>query len=183
MLRSLPVLTLTAAIVASSAVLAQTPADRPPESIELEGKTRLTRAGRAVRTDLLGLVELYEISLYTNTGTDRARLALEETPKALRIDVRYMPELKPRVRLDWWRELVPTLTAPAQAHLNAAFAAVRKPDVVLIAYAPRRGTSIRVNEGVPVSEGGHDLMIAFFDHWIGQRPVSEEVKRALLAAL
>jgi hypothetical protein len=25
----------------------------------------------------------------------------------------------------------------------------------------------------------HDLMLAFLDHWLGQRPVSEELRRAL----
>jgi hypothetical protein len=33
---------------------------------------------------------------------------------------------------------------------------------------------------VAVSGAHHDLMLAFLDHWLGQQPVSEEIKRMLL---
>jgi hypothetical protein len=34
-----------------------------------------------------------------------------------------------------------------------------------------------------VSGAHHDLMLAFLDHWLGDRPVSEELKRTLLAGV
>jgi hypothetical protein len=33
-----------------------------------------------------------------------------------------------------------------------------------------------------VTGASHDLILAFLDHWLGQRPVSEEIKRALLGS-
>jgi hypothetical protein len=51
---------------------------------------------------------------------------------------------------------------------------------VQIEFAPEKGTTVRVNKAVAVSGGHHDLMLAFLDHWLGQRPVSEEIKRTLL---
>ena len=54
-------------------------------------------------------------------------------------------------------------------------------DVVLVEYTPARGTFVRVNRAVAVSGAHHDLMLAFLDHWLGDRPVSEAIKRALLA--
>jgi len=38
---------------------------------------------------------------------------------------------------------------------------------------------VRVNDATAVSGAKHDLMIAFLDHWLGQQPVSEEMKRTL----
>jgi hypothetical protein len=35
---------------------------------------------------------------------------------------------------------------------------------------------------VAVSDANHDLMLAFLDHWLGQRPVSDEIKRTLLGS-
>jgi hypothetical protein len=34
-----------------------------------------------------------------------------------------------------------------------------------------------------VSGAHHDLMLAFLDHWLGDRPVSEDIKRTLLAGM
>jgi hypothetical protein len=91
-------------------------------------------------------------------------------------------EADPRylLTLDWQRELIPPLDAPAAAHLRASFAPLQHGDVVLIDYSPRKGTSVRVNKLVAVSGVNHDLMLAFLDHWLGQRPVSDEMKKALI---
>mgnify|MGYP003578591986 CR=1 FL=1 len=77
-------------------------------------------------------------------------------------------------------ELIPPLDGRAIVQLRGTFAALQRGDIVVIEYTPSRGTSIRVNKGVAVSGIDHDLMLAFLDHWLGQRPVSEEIKRALL---
>jgi len=37
-----------------------------------------------------------------------------------------------------------------------------------------------VNKDVAVSRASHELMLAYLDHWVGQRPLSEELKQALL---
>jgi hypothetical protein len=50
----------------------------------------------------------------------------------------------------------------------------------MIEYAPGRGTTVRINRTIAVLRARHELMLAFLDHWLGQRPVSDEVKGALL---
>ena len=81
---------------------------------------------------------------------------------------------------DWRRELIPTVEPAAAVHLKGTFAPLQYGDVVLIEYLPQKGTTVRVNRAVAVENADHDLMLAFLDHWLGQRPVSEELKRALL---
>ena len=48
---------------------------------------------------------------------------------------------------------------------------------------PARGTPVRVNNPVAGAGAHHDLMLAFLDHWLGDRPLSEEIRRTLLASL
>jgi hypothetical protein len=72
------------------------------------------------------------------------------------------------------------LEPAATAHLRGTFAPLRNGDIVLVEYVPTKGTTVRINRGVAVSGAHHDLMLAFLDHWLGQQPVSEEIKRMLL---
>jgi hypothetical protein len=88
--------------------------------------------------------------------------------------------IRRRLPFDWRGELVPPLEPGATAHLRGVFTPLFEDDIVLVEYAPGRGTTVRVNRGVAVNAAHHDLMLAFLDHWLGPRPVSEEMKRTLL---
>jgi hypothetical protein len=183
MLRTfLSALTIASAVVLSAGAQ---PIDHPatftPEGTVLS----LARAGQAARVHLLGFYDLYSLALYVDVPPiDRARLLSPDVPKALRIDIRYRDDLSRRKpAIDWQGELIPRLEADAIAHLRGAFAPLRQGDIVLVEYVPARGTTVRINKGVTVPAAGHDLMLAFLDHWIGQRPVSDEIKRTLLGIL
>jgi len=144
----------------------------------------MTRTAEARRVALLGQIDLYTIGLYTDAPiSDIAQLATDDRAKALRIEVRYDSHnlrMRPRIALDWGRELVPSMSPAASATLRGSFAALRAGDVVIVAYAPRRGTTVRVNRQIVVSNSDHDLMLSFLDHWLGQTALSEEVKATLL---
>ena len=154
-----------------------------PDTVALDGAVHVPLAAQARRAHLLGAVDFYSLALYVEGRMlNRGHLASPEVPKALRIEITYHDALPQRVTLDWRPELVPTLKPAGAAHLRGAFAPLRQGDVVLIEYAPAKGTTVRVNKAVAVSNADHDLMLAFLDHWLGQRPVSEEIKRTLLGA-
>jgi chalcone isomerase-like protein len=153
----------------------------PPDQLTVEG-VGLRRAAQAGRTHLLGSLNLYTISLYSNGPIERERLGAADVAKALRIDVTCTDDARLRVGFDWRRELVPRLESRAMAHLLGSFAPLRHGDVVQIEFVPTKGTTVRVNKAVAVSGGHHDLMLAFLDHWLGERPVSDEIKRTLLAS-
>jgi hypothetical protein len=172
-----PILALALALAAGLSASAQP--QQPPSTLQPDGSPPLVGAGQAKRVQLLGLVELYTLTLYLPDATDRGRMASPDTPKALRIDVNYDPDLRPRIVTDWRRELVPTLDAQAMTHLRGVFAPLRAGDVVLIFYVPNKGTTVRINRSVAVPQATHDLMVAFLDHWLGQTPLSEEIKEAL----
>jgi hypothetical protein len=113
--------------------------------------------------------------------TDPARLSATGTAKAARILVTYRPDLRRQITLDWQRELVPALHIGATSQLRRIFSPVRFGDVIQIDYTEPKGTTVRINRDVAVSRASHDLMLAFLDHWLGQRPVSEDMKRQLLS--
>lgn len=161
--------------LASAAALAQA----VPAAITI-GDTSVPRAGQARRLRWLGLDELYVVTIYVDGSLrDTAHMVSPDTPKALRIDIRHEDDIR-RAAVDWRPELVPRLPASDAAHLRGTFAPLRRGDVVLVRYQPRRGTTVLVNSATAVSGADHDLMAAFLDHWIGQQPVSDEVKQALL---
>lgn len=74
---------------------------------------------------------------------------------------------------------MPILQPDAMAQLRSTFSTLRHGDVVLVEYVPGHGTRLRVNRIVAASRASHDLMLAFLEHWLGQRPVSEAMKGAL----
>jgi hypothetical protein len=152
-----------------------------PANLLPEGGTPLPLVGQAERVHLLGSRRLYGVAVYAASPIGDSRLASPDVAKAIRVEITYENDLRRQVTIDWRRELIPPLDGRAIVQLRGTFAALQQGDVVLIEYTPSRGTSIRVNKGLAVSGIDHDLMLAFLDHWLGQRPVSEEIKRTLLA--
>ena len=164
---------VTAAVQASSSA---------PPTVTPSGSVPIPLLSQATRAHLLGHVEVYAVALYGNRPLERGQLLSSDVAKALRIEVMYEDDPGRRLALDWRRELVPTLEPAAVTHLRGAFAALKRGDVIQVEYVPERGTTVRVNKAVVVSEVNHELMLAFLDHWIGQRPVSEDLKRSLLGS-
>jgi Chalcone isomerase-like len=152
-----------------------------PSTISLEDGTSLTLLAEARRSDFLGSLELYQLAIYGRTSIrDSAWLASPDNPKALRVVITYDDDLHRRAVADWTRELVPRVEPGAAEQLRARFLALQKGTVVSVEYIPSRGTTIRVDRAVVVASAHHDVMLAFLDFWLGQRPVSEDLKRALL---
>jgi hypothetical protein len=168
-------------ILLSAAPVARAEDARHPPAVTPDGAAPVRLAATARRVHLLGAIEFYSLGMYVDSpDLDRARLASPDVAKALRVEITYRESPRRRETLDWRRELIPRLDARATAHLRGTFAPLQRGDVVLIEYSPAKGTAVRVNKAVVVSEAHHDLMLAFLDHWLGQRPVSEEIKTALL---
>ena len=171
------------ALIAAIASFAITPTilhGQSPAEVRA-GYTPLTLLAEGSRTDQLGGEALYTVAVYAKEGPlDVARLASADIAKALRIEVTSDDDPSSPLTRPWRRELVPRLDMAAAAQLRALTSPVRKGDVLLVEYEPGKGTTIRGNKLTVVSRAPHGLMVAFLDQWLGQRPVSEELKRTLL---
>jgi Chalcone isomerase-like len=145
------------------------------------GYTSLTVVAEGSRKDQPGGEALYSVAVYAEARPlDLAQLATAETAKALRIEVVSDDDPFSPLTRPWRRELVPRLDRAAANHLLAIVGPARKGDVLLVEYEPGKGTTIRGNTLTAVSRAPHGLMVAFLDQWLGQRPVSEDLKRTLL---
>lgn len=165
-------------IVLSTTVMvsAQSPATLSPEDGD-----PLPLMAEARRAELLGSREVYRLAIYGRMSIrDKADLASPETAKLVRVVVTYDDDLYRRVLVDWSRELTPRIELPAAEVLRARFLSLRKGSVVQIEYVPSKGTTIRIDRAVVTTGAHHDLMLAFLDLWLGQRPLSEDLKRALI---
>jgi hypothetical protein len=81
---------------------------------------------------------------------------------------------------NWQDELYPKLTQEATARFKAAYATLKHGDVILITYAPGRGTQVRLNDQPLLSDSSPGFMTACLDLWIGAQPVSQNLRRLLL---
>jgi len=167
---------VTIGVIGSLRVQAQS---APPATLTPQGSSPLELVGHASRAHLAGVEDLYSIALYGPAPFDWDAMVSHDAAKALRFEITYERDWR-RPPVVWHRELVPRLEAPGAAHLDRVFAPLRRGDIVSIEYAPRNGTTVRINRSIAVLGAQHELMLAFLDHWLGQRPVSEEMKRALL---
>jgi hypothetical protein len=152
-----------------------------PAKLDAGGAT-LYRSGSAVRSTMLGLVDLYAIALYVPLQSAGQSLTSRELPKVFWIGICYddsLPRLVPR---SWRRELVPRLGSIERRTLRAHFAALNQGEIMKIAYEPGSGTTIQIGRGAAIDTRGHALMVGLLDHWIGQTPVSVEIKEALAPA-
>ena len=166
-------------LIAGSAALPRGQA--PPASLTASGGPTLPFTAQATRTHMLGLVDLYSVALYIDgSRLDHAHLLSPGVAKAIRIVIQHKDDVQRPVWNDWRHELIPRINAAGTAHLRGAYASLREGDVVLIEYVPDKGTTVRVNKAVATSGASHELMLAYLDHYLGQRPVSEEMKRTLL---
>jgi len=171
------VMAIVLAAARPGAAQAQT-LDHPP-ALNANGTAALTKAAEAGRVALLGTVPLYSVAIYADR-LDWAQLGSPDTAKALRILITFKPDLRRSFPVDWRRELVPDLEPSGRTTFLGLITPLQQGDHVVVEYTPQKGTTIRVNNGVAASVASHDVMLTFLDHWLGERPVSEDMKRRLL---
>jgi hypothetical protein len=64
--------------------------------------------------------------------------------------------------------------------INRAYRDVREGDSYTLTYVPGKGTTLRLNGAPLVTIPGHDFAAAYFRIWLGDDPISESMRDALL---
>jgi hypothetical protein len=64
--------------------------------------------------------------------------------------------------------------------INRAYRDVREGDSYTLTYVPGKGTTLRLNGSPLVTIPGHDFAAAYFRIWLGDDPISESMRDALL---
>jgi hypothetical protein len=150
----------------------------PPAALSVFGR-QLQLAGCGARVVLWE--ELYALGLYLpQSAMERSVVLDPETPKAVRLYALYDGEIPEKIPEQWRRPLRRMLPPDLMDTVQAFFDRLASGDVATIAYAPDEGTAFQIN-GTPVADTpGHRIIEAMLRLWIGDAPVSEDVRRELL---
>lgn len=154
-----------------------------PQTVQVANHT-LTRVSEATRSRLFGLLDVYRVSIYVPRGhATLPALWSAGTAVALRVEVLYNGPLPDHIPSAWKKELMPVLSAAQAQLLKKGYARLESGDVIEIRFVPGGGTAVSVAGRPVLTDRGFELMAAFLNIWMGQTPVSEDVKRELLRGL
>lgn len=157
------------------------------ESITPQGSgSELVLNGAGIRKKFF--MDIYVGALYLPARTSSAEAIISDTGAA-GVDMHIVYKEIDRQKLtDGWEDgFRLNLTADQLAALrpkldsfNALFTAVRKGDVIRIAYIPGTGTEVRINDVMRGAVEGNDFFRALLKVWLGDRPVSKSLRQEML---
>lgn len=164
-------------VTATAAAAPATAETTPPRNLAIEDAL-LVLNGHGVRERMW--TDIYDLALYLPKASANLRYIFDPaTPKAIRIRVLYddIPEDMPD---DWVAMFRSELSPQAFRRLDRAYRQLRVGDVLVVRYAPMTGTRILVNGRAVVDDSGHGLIQGVLRRWLGDDPVSENLRRLLL---
>jgi hypothetical protein len=126
-------------------------------------------------------IDLYVISLYLPTPTtDVATILAPGTAKLVRLNVVYDGSMPDSLPDEWRTRIEDAVSAEMLRTLQGFYKRIRSGDVVTVGYAPDSDTTLRINGEAVVSQSGNDLIDTMLRIWIGDSPISDNLKRLLL---
>jgi hypothetical protein len=81
---------------------------------------------------------------------------------------------------EWRTRIEDAVSAEMLRTLQGFYKRIRSGDVVTVGYAPDSDTTLRINGEAVVSQSGNDLIDTMLRIWIGDSPISDNLKRLLL---
>lgn len=125
--------------------------------------------------------DIYLLGLYLpKDNPDFSRIHDGEVSKVFRLEVLYegnFPEDLPGI----WREpLAEQVSSELLQILQENYDRVNSGDTVEFAYLAGQGEEIRINDELVIQEPGRELIPALLELWLGDDPVSGNLKRLLL---
>jgi len=158
-----------------------------PDSITLAGSdTSLQLNGAGIRKKLF--VSVYVGALYLpERSVDAGAILATETPAAVDMHILHSEISKDKITEGWEDGLSANLDQaelgvlrPRLDEFNKLFRAVRKGEIIRIAYLPDQGTEVRINNEWRGVVPGNDFFRALLKVWLGDKPVSKSLKQAML---
>ncbi|MEO3432012.1 chalcone isomerase family protein [Inquilinus sp. CAU 1745] len=147
-----------------------------PESVYSE--QRLELAGCGTR-EMMFFVDVYVISLYLPAPPADAVMD-PATTKLVQLNIIYDGSVPDDLPDEWRSRLEDQISEEMLRTLQGFYKDIRGGDIVTIGYAPDSGTAIRVNGDAVVTQPGNSLIDAMLELWIGEDPISGNLKRLLL---
>lgn len=128
------------------------------------------------------LIDLYRAALYLPHRTSDMRYIHDpRVPKAFRLQIVYSGDKPDQLPRAWREKLLPVLQGSQVERLRHAYAVCQPGDLISIHYIPAVGTRVWWRDRLLIAQDGHELMRAFLDLWLGDSPVSDTLRYALLS--
>lgn len=146
----------------------------------------LTLNGAGIRSKMF--FKIYVAGLYLENPATEATAVLADTGHKQMIMHFLYNEVGREKLVDAWNEgFAGNLSreqraslAPRIEQFNAMFATVTKGDTIVLEYIPERGTSVTIAGEVRGAVEGKDFCDALFSIWLGEKPVTKDLKNDLL---
>ncbi|MGI8738353.1 MAG: chalcone isomerase family protein [Gammaproteobacteria bacterium] len=135
----------------------------------------------------MGFVEVYEAALYGKRGVAAEQLLRRDVPMCLRLDYQRAIGREDIVKAAdtvLKRQNDASSLTPLHARidrLHAAYRDVEADDYYVRCYSPGAGSELSLNGETLIKIEGRDFAVRYFALWLGEEPLSESLKQALLA--
>ncbi len=157
------------------------------ERIDGANGVSLVLNGAGVRSKLFFKIYIAELYL-ENPGTDVAAILADEGQKKMVMHFLYDEVAKEKLVSAWNEGFAGNLSkeaaeqlAPKIDRFNEMFETVKKGDTISLEYLPGIGTKVSVAGNEKGSIEGKDFSDAVFAIWLGEKPVTSDLKKALLS--
>ena len=125
--------------------------------------------------------KLYQASLYLNEKTSNIeKIMNQNTAKLLRLQVLYEKNLPDEIPNIWQEPLEEEISKELFKLLQNLYSDLNTRDVLLFIYDPDSGTKVSKNGNTLVTATDSVLMDTLLENWLGDEPVSSNLKRLLL---
>lgn len=156
-----------------------------PDSITV-AETSLALNGAGVRKKFF--MDIYIAGLYLPAKTtDSAAILSDKGPASVWMYILYDKISKEKITDGWTDGMRANLPEneiqeldPVLESFNKLFMAVHKGDVIQIDYLPGKGTEVRINNEWRGIVGDNRFFRALLNVWLGPKPVTKEIKAAML---
>lgn len=156
------------------------------ETIPGEGGATLSLNGAGVRSKLFFKIYIAELYL-VNPSHDAATILADEDQKMMVMDFLYDEVSAEKLVSAWNEGFAANLSEEKLAALadrieqfNSMFVTVKKGDKIVLNYLPGQGTSVTIAGEKKGMVEGKDFADALFAIWLGDKPVTKELKKQLL---
>lgn len=130
--------------------------------------------------------KLYDVALYLSPGSTPGDVLKANT--SYRLQFRYLREIDKSIILESADKMLRKNLSPAELEqiaervnrINEAYRTVKDGDRSSLTYLPGIGTTLRINNESVVTIEGEDFARLYFKIWLGEQPISTELRQSVL---
>lgn len=157
------------------------------ETIDGANGVTLALNGAGVRSKLF--FKIYIAGLYMeNPAVEASKVIADDGQKSMVMHFLYDEVSKDKLVSAWNDGFKGNLSEQQRVELaakitafNQMFATVKKDDTIILSYVPGVGTQVIISDQSKGVIEGKDFADALFAIWLGEKPVTSDLKKALLA--